>query len=270
LVTDMHDSFGIEALTTINLFLSQHPKEIIVIFAGYKDLMETGIFSVQPGLKRRFMWQLDCDGYTYEQLYQIFAMQLKKKGWGLTDEKATVELFRRNEDAFPAYGGDTERLTFYAKCQHSSQYIQDETGMSLTALTPAHVKRGIEILRENNIQSDNGAESSNPLANMMKMFRGNKQNAKVIPKKQRPVVEEITEESKININSFNNSSMTQSKQSDLVNDIKLGHGPDKVYEKQLPKYNDTDVLHEVGRSFTDLDQDLIDAVRGTANDRAYH
>ena len=103
-----------EALTALNLFLSQHSNEIIVIFAGYKDLLETGPYSVQPGLRRRFMWQFDCEGYNAEQLFEIFRIQLDKKGWGLTDNAASLKLFINNYDAFPAFGGDTERAAFFA------------------------------------------------------------------------------------------------------------------------------------------------------------
>ena len=46
LINGPHDEFGMEALTSLNLFLSQHSKEIIVIFAGYKDLLQTGVYSV--------------------------------------------------------------------------------------------------------------------------------------------------------------------------------------------------------------------------------
>lgn len=55
LINGPHDEFGMEALTALNLFLSQRPREIIVVFAGYKDLLQTGVYSVQPGLKRRFI-----------------------------------------------------------------------------------------------------------------------------------------------------------------------------------------------------------------------
>lgn len=171
LVTDMHDSFGMEVLTAINLFISQHPKEIILIFGGYKDLMETGIFSFQPGLRRRFMWQFDCNGYNEDQMFEIFKMQLHKKGWGLTDEEATRTVFRQNRNAFPAFGGDTERLAFFAELEHSRDFISNERGMMINRLTPDHVRRGIMKLRENNIQADPDAETTNPLANMMKLFR---------------------------------------------------------------------------------------------------
>lgn len=171
LVTDMHDSFGMEVLNTINLFISQHPGEIIVIFAGYKDLMENGIFSFQPGLRRRFMWQFDCSGYSQDQMFEVFKMQLHKKGWGLTDDEASRALFEANFDAFPGFGGDTERLTFFAELEHSRDFISNEKGMFINKLTPEHIRRGLLKLRENNIQGGEETESSNPLANMMKLFR---------------------------------------------------------------------------------------------------
>lgn len=174
LVTDMHDTFGIEILTTINLFLSQHSNEIIVIFAGYKDLMETGIFSFQPGLKRRFMWQFNCTGYSSDQMFEIFKMQLNKKGWGLTDEETTKVIFVENKDKFPAFGGDTERLTFFAELEHSRDYINNEKGMVINKLTPEHVKKGIVKLEENNIDSEPDTTSANPMANMMRLLRNNK------------------------------------------------------------------------------------------------
>lgn len=170
LVTDVHDSFGMEALNAINLFLSQHPREIIVIFAGYKDLMESGIFSFQPGLRRRFMWQFNCTGYDTEQLFNIFKLQLHKKGWGLTDEENTKLLFYKNQDAFPSYGGDTERLTFFAELEHSRDFINNERNMSINKLSPEHVRRGIIKLRENDIQDEN-SESNNPIVNMMRLLR---------------------------------------------------------------------------------------------------
>ena len=227
LVTDMHDSFGMEVLTTINLFLSQHSKEIIVIFAGYKDLMETGIFSFQPGLRRRFMWQFDCNGYTDNQMFEIFKMQLAKKGWGLIDENTTKTLFCQYKDAFPAFGGDTERLAFFSELEHSRDFIANEKGMIINKLSPEHIRRGILKLQENNIQSDPDAESSNPLANMMKLFRGNKNGDK---------------------SKSDNSNRNQ-----------------PVYlDRNAPVYSDN-----IGRDDA-ADLDMINAIRNTAADRAYH
>ena len=173
LINGAHDEFGMEALTALNLFLSQRPKEIIVIFAGYKDLLESGPYAVQPGLKRRFMWQFDCNGYDAQQLFEIFKMQLRKKGWGINKDEEILKIFQNNMDAFPAFGGDTERAGFFAELEHSRDFINDEKGLKINVLEPKHILRGILKLRENNFKDSNG-NFDNPLANMMNMFSGKK------------------------------------------------------------------------------------------------
>jgi hypothetical protein len=173
LINGPHDEFGMEALTTLNLFMSEHPNEIIIIFAGYKDLIEAGPFSVQPGLKSRFMWQFECTPYNAKELYQIFKLQLKKKGWGLTNEKETEKLFEKYHDVFLGYGRDTERTAVFAEIEHSRDFIADEQGMSLNLLTSSQVERGILKLKKNNFSSSS-SESQNPLANMMKMMANKK------------------------------------------------------------------------------------------------
>lgn len=170
LINGPHDEFGKEALDTLNLFLSTHPREIIVIFAGYADLLEAGPFSVQPGLKRRFMWHVECPGYTGSELFEIYKMQLAKKGWGILDEPGARDVFVKNVDAFPAFGGDTERAGFFAELEHSRDFISNEKGMSINMLELKHVTRGIDKLRDNNFESN--GESTNPLANMMKFMAG--------------------------------------------------------------------------------------------------
>lgn len=150
LYTRQDDIFGIEAATSLNLFMSQNPNEIIVIFAGYQDLLEKGIFSAQPGLKRRFMYHFQCDGYTPEQLFKIFKLQLAKKGWGVDNENEVVQLFIKEKDAFPFNGGDTERLTHYAKVEHSKEFMAKEGNMKLNKLSPENIKQGIIKLKANN------------------------------------------------------------------------------------------------------------------------
>lgn len=175
LINGPHDEFGMEAVTALNLFLSQRPKEIIVIFAGYKDLLQTGVYSVQPGLKRRFMWQFSCSGYTSEQLFEIFKMQLNKKGWGMNNEDECRSIFNQNMHMFPAFGGDTERLAFFSELEHSRDFIGNDKNMAINMLEPEHIQRGLIVLEENNIREDDG-ESSNPIANMMRMISSKNNN----------------------------------------------------------------------------------------------
>lgn len=168
LVNNGLDSFGIEVLNTINLFLSEHPGEIIVIFAGYKDLMENGIFSFQPGLSRRFMWHFECEGYSHHELFKIFSLQLERSGWGLNDSRMTKQLFRKYKHAFPNFGGDTERLTFFAKLEHSRDYLSQYDTLTNKMLTPKHIRKGIRTLRKNNIKKH--SSNTNPLSDMLEQY----------------------------------------------------------------------------------------------------
>ena len=119
------DQFGMEALTTLNLFMSENPDGIAVIFAGYKDLMKYGVFKVQPGLPRRCMWHFECTGYNGDQLADIFYRQVYKDGWAIRkcDYGNIRNIIKNNSDMFTSYGGDTERLLFYSQLEASRSNV---------------------------------------------------------------------------------------------------------------------------------------------------
>lgn len=147
------DTFGKEALNVINLFMSQHPGEIIIVFIGYRDKIEKNIFENQEGLKRRFLWQFDCDGYTPEELFQIFKLQISRCPndiWVLENEEEVLELFTENQDAFPAYGGDTKRLFDMCKMKHCSNFIKRKKNrVSSRVFSTNTIKEAMECLRQN-------------------------------------------------------------------------------------------------------------------------
>lgn len=177
LLSDDRDSFGIEVLNTLNLFISQHPREIIIILAGYRKQMEDGLFKVQPGLQRRIMWKFDCERYNSIELFEIFKHQLNKKGWKIEDESRVKQLFIDNEDAFPDSGGDTERLTFFAEVECSNDFINDDAKFSINTLTYDQIYRGINTLRNNAISKDTKAssyETNNSLNDFLKLMSENK------------------------------------------------------------------------------------------------
>jgi len=182
------DQFGMEALTTLNLFMSENPNGIAVIFAGYKDLMKYGVFRVQPGLPRRCMWHFECVGYDGEQLSDIFYRQVYNDGWAIRkcDYPDIRKLICDNSDMFKSFGGDTERLLFYSQLEasrtnmmsgsfsgscSSKSYTSDFTTYSISnssrsdnnqnsdtsceyegkILTYKHVQHGLRRLEENNI-----------------------------------------------------------------------------------------------------------------------
>ena len=71
------NDFGQEAIDTILKAMEDHRDDLVVIVAGYDDLMDNFIHS-NPGLESRFNRFLHFDDYTPEEMMQIFCQQCKK------------------------------------------------------------------------------------------------------------------------------------------------------------------------------------------------
>lgn len=65
------DSYGRECLTELTKALEDYRDDLVVIVAGYTDLMED-FFKSNPGLKSRFNTFIQFDDYTLEELVEIF------------------------------------------------------------------------------------------------------------------------------------------------------------------------------------------------------
>lgn len=129
LINGDKDAFGAEALTVLNQFMSEHPDEIIIIFAGYYDLLNSTIFHVQPGLKRRCSWIFDIEGYTAEGLSRIFTDQMRIYGWEIAPEVDLMGFFEKNISEFTNFGGDTQKFGFYCKLfQMDSEFVRISEG----------------------------------------------------------------------------------------------------------------------------------------------
>ena len=142
LINSDRDSYGMEALTVLNQFMSEHPNEIVIIFAGYKELMEKTIFERQPGLKRRCTWIFEVTNYTPAGLSRIFRTQLAEHGWTVSDDVELVDFFAARMPAFPAFGGDTFRLSFYCKLAFANT--------SFTKFVDS-TKKNLDLLREDRV-----------------------------------------------------------------------------------------------------------------------
>ena len=171
LLNDSRDPFGLEALTTLNQFMSENPNDIVIIFAGYKDKMQSGIFSIQPGLPRRCMWHFECDGYNGAELYSIFKSQLAIDGWEVEEDPRIEKIFLNNERCFPSFGGDTERLCFFAKLESNREAFHNNGEMNHT-LTYKQVVKGLNMLKQNNIQHDAQPSTDDQLSQLLSKMRG--------------------------------------------------------------------------------------------------
>lgn len=171
-----HDMYGMEALTVLNRYLSEHPDRLFVIMAGYKDLIQESIFAVQPGLPSRFMWQFECNGYDSSELCDIFLLMVKKDGWTFSskDKPRLYHFFNQNQKAFNAFGRDIQRLLFFSQLEYSKTKISGEKVKDLRLTLPM-VQQGLMVLLQNNINKDKKPDfdvrSTNPMHELFNLLQ---------------------------------------------------------------------------------------------------
>lgn len=84
--------YGLEAVETILKYMEDHRDDLIVIIAGYTELMQDFIDS-NPGLASRFNKYVDFRNYTPQEMTEIFKLNCKKAQYEL-DEDAIPLLSR--------------------------------------------------------------------------------------------------------------------------------------------------------------------------------
>ncbi len=99
------DKFGTEAVETLMKRMEDDRGKYVVIVAGYQTPMEQ-FLNVNPGMKSRFDRTLHIDDYTPDELYGIFNIFVKKKGYKLHNEaietlKSAIEdIYNRRDKDF--------------------------------------------------------------------------------------------------------------------------------------------------------------------------
>ena len=98
------NDFGQEAIDTLLKAMEDHRDDLVVIVAGYTDLMDKFIHS-NPGLESRFNRFLLFEDYTADEMVQIFDMQCKKGCYRLTeDARPLVRDYIAEESADDSFG----------------------------------------------------------------------------------------------------------------------------------------------------------------------
>lgn len=136
------NDYGQEAIDTILKAMEDHRDDLVVIVAGYPDLMERFVNS-NPGLKSRFNKYIYFEDYTPEELLEIFDSMCKKSG--LTATKDTRDLVLKhfeeeytNRDETFANGREVRNFFEKAVVNQANRlaqesYIDDEDVATLTA-----------------------------------------------------------------------------------------------------------------------------------------
>ena len=85
LVDDRDGSFGDEAINTIVQEMENHRNDVVVIFAGYPDKMES-FLQKNPGLRSRIAYHVPFSDYDTESLCEIAKLIAKQKGLKFTKD----------------------------------------------------------------------------------------------------------------------------------------------------------------------------------------
>lgn len=148
LIEGPQDIYGKEAATEIIQFMSERPRDIIFIIAGYEADLHNSLFKYQEGFLRRFKYRWHCPGYTPNELFEVFKYQVRKFGWKIEDEIGIKQLILDNASYFEAFAGDMEKLFGIATEEHSQDLIHGEVP-GLTTLTTSQVSNAIESFKKN-------------------------------------------------------------------------------------------------------------------------
>lgn len=105
LTSKTENDFGFEAVDTILKAMEDNRDDLVVIVAGYIDLMEQFIDS-NPGLRSRFNKYIDFADYTACEMLEIFKMNCEKSCYVLDSEaeNAVKEYFEVVEEAAGEFG----------------------------------------------------------------------------------------------------------------------------------------------------------------------
>ena len=76
--------YGMEAVDTLLKAMEDHRDDLVVIVAGYTELMQEFVHS-NPGLESRFNRFMHFPDYTVEEMTGIFKMRCEKSGYTLED-----------------------------------------------------------------------------------------------------------------------------------------------------------------------------------------
>ena len=136
------NDYGQEAIDTILKAMEDHRDDLVVIVAGYPDLMERFVNS-NPGLKSRFNKYIYFEDYTPEELLEIFDSMCKKSGL-IATENARDLVLKHFEEKYAnrneTFANGREVRNFFEKAVvnqanrlEQESYIDDEDVATLIA-----------------------------------------------------------------------------------------------------------------------------------------
>ena len=159
LVEGSQDSFGKEALNTLLTRIENERDNMVVILAGYEELM-SGFFKNNPGLQSRFNKYIHFEDYTANELLIIFENILlgKKKEFILLDDARAyiTEFISQSKETMTKTSGNgrwARNLADKIKGAHQNRLAKSPSNSreSLLTYTMEDVQSGIQIFKQNQL-----------------------------------------------------------------------------------------------------------------------
>jgi SpoVK/Ycf46/Vps4 family AAA+-type ATPase len=123
--SEKRDSFSKECIDVLNQKLSEN-RDMLCIIAGYQEDIEKCFFNQNKGLKRRFPFIYDIEGYNNEEMLQIFKQKIRGDNWEIDDKLLKEFTNRFDAKVFKYFGGDIESFVFKTKIAFAQIHFYQE------------------------------------------------------------------------------------------------------------------------------------------------
>lgn len=138
--------FGQEAIDTLVKAMEDERDDLIIIAAGYPDLMEHFIKS-NPGLKSRFQKTIYFPDYSAQDLYNVFIKFCNENDYQLSSEavnylKTELEKYVQSSDQYFGNARDVRNFLDIAICAQANRLLAENTTdpEALVTLLPADLE----------------------------------------------------------------------------------------------------------------------------------
>lgn len=144
LTSKSENDFGFEAVDTILKAMEDNRDDLVVIVAGYTELMEDFVDS-NPGLRSRFNKFLHFDDYSAEEMCAIFALQCKKNQYTLDDaaQKLLLSYFTAVSEEAGEFGNARGVRNIFEKALTAQAnrlaHVENVTRETLMQITEADI-----------------------------------------------------------------------------------------------------------------------------------
>jgi len=140
---DKKDIYSKECIDALCELLSVHKGDLMVIIAGYENELDDCFFSYNQGLKSRFAWKFVIDGYTSQELHEMFISKLTATNIPY-DLPNMVQWFSKRMAQFTSFGRDIDtfiskiKIVYYRRtfCKDSGSITIDDINVGYIMMCP--------------------------------------------------------------------------------------------------------------------------------------